>query len=82
MALTSVCLQVPPASGAVQLATQSFVDGAHALGKRVHMFVINEPQHMRTLAALGIDAIMTGVWFSDSVLMTAIGWTFFLITSN
>ena len=43
----------------VPIITGDFVDRAHRLGLEVHVWTINEAADMRTLAGLGVDAIVT-----------------------
>jgi len=56
-----VALQVPPSFGDVTIVSAETVGAAHDLGLEVHVWTINEPNEMRALLALGVDAIMTDV---------------------
>jgi glycerophosphoryl diester phosphodiesterase len=52
-------LQVPGTYGNTQVVTQRFLKAAHARNMRVHVWTVNEPQHMQRLLKLGVDGIMT-----------------------
>ena len=52
-------LQVPEAYGENRIATQRFLDAAHARNMRVHVWTVNEIASMRRLIELGVDGIMT-----------------------
>ncbi|MEO0325664.1 MAG: glycerophosphodiester phosphodiesterase [Myxococcota bacterium] len=52
-------LQVPPRHGPLRVVDARFVAAARAKGLAVHVWTLNEPEEMRALAALGVDAIMT-----------------------
>jgi glycerophosphoryl diester phosphodiesterase len=41
------------------VVTRSFVDHAHALGKHVHVWTVNEAAEMNRLLDLGVDALVT-----------------------
>ena len=43
------------------LVTKEFVDRAHALGIAVNVWTVDEPEQMRALADMGVDAIITNV---------------------
>lgn len=51
--------QVPHRRSGITVVTRRFVDRAHAAGLLVHVWTVNEPAHMRELAALGVDGIVT-----------------------
>jgi glycerophosphoryl diester phosphodiesterase len=51
--------QVPVRRGPIEVVTPSFLDHAHALGKQVHVWTINEPAEMNRLLDLGVDAVVT-----------------------
>ena len=54
-------VQVPPMHRGMQVVTRRFVAQAHTAGLEVHVWTIDEPEEMRRLAALNVDAIMTDV---------------------
>ena len=41
------------------MVTQQFVDACHTAGIAVHAWVINDPQQMQSLLAMGVDGIVT-----------------------
>ncbi len=53
------CLQVPATVGALRLVTRGFVDAAHAQGRPVHVWTVDDPGEMGRLLDLGVDGIMT-----------------------
>lgn len=59
-ALRSVdALQIPAAMGPVSLLGERHLRAAHAAGKLVHVWTINEPAQMAALLDLGVDGIVT-----------------------
>ena len=52
-------LQVPHRRGRWVLATPAFVRRAHAAGKHVHVWTIDEPEEMRELLDRGVDGLFT-----------------------
>jgi glycerophosphoryl diester phosphodiesterase len=53
------CLQVPERVAGLQVLSARSLTAAHALGKQVHVWTVNEPADMRRLLDLGVDGIMT-----------------------
>lgn len=53
------CLQIPTRLGGVELATTAVIDAAHARGREVHVWTIDDADEMRRLLDLGVDGIMT-----------------------
>ncbi|TAN21152.1 MAG: glycerophosphodiester phosphodiesterase [Actinomycetota bacterium] len=54
-----VAFQIPRFFGEVELATKQFVEAAHAAGKAVHVWTINEPTAMEQLIDIGVDGIIS-----------------------
>lgn len=52
-------VQVPIRKGPIRVVTQQFVDACHTAGIAVHAWVINDPQQMQSLLAMGVDGIVT-----------------------
>lgn len=52
-------LQVPQRVGALEVVTKDFVETAHKLNLKVHVWTINDPDRMRQLIDLKVDGIMT-----------------------
>lgn len=52
-------VQVPIRKGPIRVVTKRFVDACHAAGIAVHVWVINDPQQMKNLLAMGVDGIVT-----------------------
>lgn len=52
-------LQVPVTQGPLRVVDRRFVEAAHAHGIHVHVWTIDDPDEMRRLYALGVDAVMT-----------------------
>lgn len=51
--------QVPVGMGRVTVVDRRFVETAHSLGIKVHVWTIDDPQEMERLLDLGVDGIMT-----------------------
>ena len=63
-------VQVPTAYRGLPVVTRRFVAQAHAAGLEVHVWTIDDPEEMRRLAALNVDAVMTDV---PSLALEALG---------
>jgi len=50
---------VPEGSGRLPIVTSRSIEIAHAAGKQVHVWTVNEPAAMRRLLAMGVDGIIT-----------------------
>ncbi len=53
------CIQVPVRHRGVEIVTPAFIATAHALGKPVHVWTIDDPVEMHRLLDMGVDGIMT-----------------------
>lgn len=53
------CLQVPERFGAVPVVTPATVAAAHASGVQVHVWTVNDAEHMHRLLDLGVDGLVT-----------------------
>jgi len=53
------CLQVPWRVRRFEVVTPAFVQRAHALGKHVHVWTIDDPDGIRTLLDRGVDGIIS-----------------------
>jgi glycerophosphoryl diester phosphodiesterase len=51
--------QVPVRQGRMTIVDQRFVDRAHVVGIKVHVWTIDDPDEMRRLLDLGVDGLMT-----------------------
>lgn len=52
-------LQVPHRQGRVTVVTPSLIKLAHRAGVQVHVWTINEPEHMHELLDLGVDGLIS-----------------------
>lgn len=52
-------LQIPEKLGGVSIVTKNFIETAHKLNLKVHVWTINNPDDMKRLLDLGVDGIMT-----------------------
>jgi glycerophosphoryl diester phosphodiesterase len=52
-------LQVPHRHRGLRIVTPRFVERAHASGRPVHVWVIDEPEEMHVLLDLGVDGLFT-----------------------
>lgn len=55
----AAALQIPHRRGGVTILTPGLVARAHALGKHVHVWTVDEPDQMRELLDMGVDGLMT-----------------------
>lgn len=53
------CLQVPVRHLKVEIVTPAFIGVAHAAGRPVHVWTIDDPVEMHRLLDMGVDGIMT-----------------------
>lgn len=53
------CVQVPVSLGRLTVVDAAFVRRAHAQGRHVHVWTIDDPAQMRRLLDLGVDGIVT-----------------------
>jgi len=51
--------QVPERQGPLRVVGKQFVEAAHAAGKQVHVWVVNDPATMHRLLDLGTDGIVS-----------------------
>lgn len=51
--------QIPPSQGPIPLVTPGLVDRAHRHGIAVHVWTIDDEDHMDELLDIGVDGIMT-----------------------
>ncbi|MFV0434859.1 MAG: glycerophosphodiester phosphodiesterase family protein [Leucobacter sp.] len=52
-------LQVPERQDAIPVLTRALIDAAHANGVEVHVWTVNDAERMRSLAARGVDGVIT-----------------------
>ncbi|HWD81664.1 MAG TPA: glycerophosphodiester phosphodiesterase family protein, partial [Kribbella sp.] len=53
------CLQIPEKYGSLHLLTTGLIRRAHARGKQVHVWTVDDPDTMRRLLDAGVDGIIT-----------------------
>ena len=56
---SQVALQVPASFGDIDVVTNDFVEGAHAVGLAVHVWTIDAEAEMHRLLDLRVDGVMT-----------------------
>ncbi len=69
----ALAAQVPWRTRGVTVLTPGFVRNAHALGLQVHVWTVDDPAAMRTLLALGVDALITDRIDLVGAALTGIG---------
>lgn len=52
-------LQVPENVGYLNVVSKDFVEAAHKLNLKVHVWTVNKPEDMQRLLEMGVDGIMT-----------------------
>lgn len=52
-------LQIPENVGYLNVVSKDFVEAAHKLNLKVHVWTINKPEDMQRLLDMGVDGIMT-----------------------
>lgn len=52
-------LQIPERQSGIRVLTDRLLGEAHRRGVEVHVWTVNDPQHMEKLAARGVDGIVT-----------------------
>lgn len=65
--------QIPHRRHRVTVATPGLVRRAHATGKHVHVWTIDEPQEMRVLVDRGVDGLMTDRTDTLKAVLTEMG---------
>jgi glycerophosphoryl diester phosphodiesterase len=53
------CVQVPVGYAGIRLMTPAYVERAHAVGKKVHVWTIDDADQMNTLLDMGVDGLIT-----------------------
>ena len=70
----AVAFQVPERQGDLVVVDEPFVAAAHAAGKAVHVWTVNDTESMERLVGLGVDGIISDVPTTlRSVLWSAAG---------
>ncbi|WP_199238274.1 glycerophosphodiester phosphodiesterase [Kribbella steppae] len=53
------CLQIPERYGPLRVLTPGLIERAHARGKQVHVWTVDDPATMRHLLDAGVDGLIT-----------------------
>ena len=56
-----MAFQVPERQGDLVVVDEPFVAAAHAAGKAVHVWTVNDTESMERLVGLGVDGIISDV---------------------
>ena len=59
--IPAVAYQVPERQGDLVVVDERFVAAAHASGKAVHVWTVNDTESMERLLGLGVDGIISDV---------------------
>ena len=59
--IPAVAYQVPERQGDLVVVDERFVAAAHAAGKAVHVWTVNDAESMERLLGLGVDGIISDV---------------------
>ena len=53
------CLQIPEGYGPLRVLTPGLIKRAHARGKQVHVWTVDDPATMRRMLDAGVDGLIT-----------------------
>jgi len=56
---SGACLQIPERYGPLRVLTSGLIERAHARGKQVHVWTVDDPATMRRLLDAGVDGLIT-----------------------